>query len=229
MKSFDSPGDVGRAFEFLRKKSWKTASPMDRAIFISMLQDIPAAYGITRVLIAGNIIADILDWFWFNNALDLGKVSPGDAESRSRYHNGGIKLPERDKFNGWFFVPHYISLEFFTTLNVRKSAAVTYVVTLLRSDNQDLLGAPGRTIGISNGVDKERSHFLVDHQTETLNDDRIGTLFRTILLPHSNSSVGPLSFSGFSNLVEGDKMRITMEGRWFFSPRFIEEQISSDD
>lgn len=235
MKSFDSPGDVARAFQFLRKKTWKTASPIDRAMFLSMFQDVPAAYGTHRILTAGEVAAGgNLDWQWFLGPMNVGDVNEAAGLAhRRRYHDGGIKLPENDKLNGWYFVPQYLTLDFFTAARARKAAAITYIQCFMRGTvldgTQDIMNSPRRTIGVSNGVDKERSHFILDHQTETLNDDRMGTLLRTTLFPFTNPSLGGLAFQGFSNLIATDILRITMEGRWFFSPRFIEEQTTSDD
>lgn len=240
MKSFDSPGDVQRAFSFLRKKTWKGAPLADKAFFLSLLQDSPASYAAQLVLDAGDIAADFREWEWFKNPADLGDRNDAGIPIRNRFWNGGLKLPEFARLNGWYFVPHYFTAEFFNNARARKVGQIDYLQTGIRGsvvdDTADELNSAFRTIGICAATgSKQRVHFLRDVNSMTLTGDAVGMMFRTLLLPYQTVSpvtptaVGALRLVGFTGLIATDRIRVTMEGRWFFSPRFIEEETTADD
>ena len=232
MKSFDSPGDVKRAFQFLRKKTWEEASPMDRAVFIAMLQDVPAAYGTHHVLTAPEIAADLFLWEWYLEPMDIGIAQPG-SRSRSRFWDAGLKLPIEGRINGFYFVPKYLSLEFWSAARARKNGSYRYIEAAIRGKvidgSIDLLNFPLRTIGVCNAGVKQRQNFIVGLNADSMTADSIAILFPTVLLPYQDSEFGLLRFEDATGLIAGDIVRITMEGHWFFSPRLIEEQTSSDD
>lgn len=233
MKTFDSPGDVKRAFQFLRKKTWEQAGPADKAMFLALIQNNPTSYGTIRTLTGAEVASDFFTWEWYKEPMDLGDRNDGSKTARKNYHDGGIKDPAANHLNGWFFVPNYVTLEFFDAARDRKAASITYVNAFLRGrvidDTADPLNSSERAIGVANGADKERVHFLVDHQSEVLTDDRMATLFRTLLVAHTEKSISALTFKGFSNLIATDIVRVTMEGRSFYTPRFIEEFTVADD
>lgn len=232
MRSFDSPKDVARAFEQVRKKSWKSATSTERRDFLMLLQGTPAAYAESRQITAPEIAADLWVWDWVKKPMDLGDINEGGAPFRQHYFDGGLKLPPAGEVNGWYFVPDYIGMEFFNAARARKNGCLTYVNTRIRGnvvdDGVDLLNSFLRTIGISVAAVKQRQYFIVDHQQETFTNDRIGPLFRTILLPYG-ASLDPLVFEDFTALAATDWIRVMMEGRWYFSPRFMEEHTLADD
>jgi hypothetical protein len=231
--------------EFLRKKSWKTATPMDRAIFVSMLQNTPVVYTTLHIVTAEDLANTYIGWEWFNDPADLGEFSAlGSGAVRRKYFNGGLKLPERNKLNGWYVEPECVHAEFFSAAEARKNGRIDLLISRYAGSRFNRAGVAvdindsSRVIGaIEANAVKQRLTFVSGHSDNFAGPNlNIGTLFPTVLLPYIGPSGSPtpgnwgeIRFSGFTGVIATDKIRFTLQGRLNFSPRLIEELTIADD
>ncbi|NIT36345.1 MAG: hypothetical protein GTN49_07570, partial [candidate division Zixibacteria bacterium] len=178
-------------------------------------------------------------WLWWADAAAtiLFNIQGGGVRRHERFWTpplGILPSPDapqqfaKDPLSGWYFYPRLIVLRFYNASWVGKVARVTDLLTYAAYISE--LGNPGL---VQNYGARELAHtvkstndliqaFSTDGPFEN-GDLGIGPLWPAPLIPgHA------ILLTGINGLVATDKIRLTMAGFWYFTPRLVEATDERD-
>ena len=230
MRPFVSLTDLEAALGMIgQPDSLRQASPGDRALFYLMSSPTFGAFAFTHTISAAEEAGDRFSFGnWWENPGGLVTI-PG-SRLRETYWLPGERQVVRPSVarddspsQGWGFWAETISLEYYTTGDVRKKAQVVELRTdgIVNAKSIPTTRLQTTLLAVAqHDADVERSIFNVcDFQNVTLEDQaQIGALFPIPLYPGF-----PINVHDLTNLEDTDVVEIRMLGLWRFDPRHMLE------
>lgn len=236
MRPFRSVGDVLRMLQRLfgsKAKARETLSTGEMLAFLQRIDPIPGAFAAYQTIIN---TAAAQTWDWWTFPADTILQDPGGASviHGGFWNPGQAILPPkgtiavRTFLTGWYFEPTSLTFRYYTSADNAKNGTTDIIRTF---------GAylAARTPGVITPAD---TFILARRLVTTLSQIQTfglcpeqgtataGTMH--VLIPTAIIPGQRIQFSGFTGLVNGDKVALNMRGNWRFNPRFIEASEERD-
>jgi hypothetical protein len=212
----------------------EASDPLTLAGFIAKADNFHGAFDTTIALPAQPADVDFVWWLFPSNSVFTNPA--GVLELSDKFWNPGQSIipPSSDPagtfqlspMRGWAFLPERIILQFFTSASARKAAHVHRIWS--HAAQHQTPGVAAATLNdtrkllllsrfISNGTREIQIYSATPGAFNVSTaDESVQPLFPFPHIPGQR-----ITFSERDGTAEGDLMRVTMTGRWIFSPRYI--------
>lgn len=236
MRPFRNKGDVKRMMQRLFGTKSKDAEALDPTTMMAMLaktDGFPGAFSVYETLANVGIP---FTWGWWDNPADSLREEPV-LTAQPHFWNPGQDIAPKSQFfryvlkdevlSGWYFTPDTITVRFFTSGDVAKSALIALIRNWTVYNRRGISGVNADFASIMaqniSSANVQIQHFGKSPVTAIGTGSTVHALYCVTLIPGY-----AIAFDNFTGLVNGDKVAIEMCGKWRFSPRFITRSEERD-